>query len=184
MSIERIVMHCSASGYGTALEIDRWHKANGWNRIGYNLVITNGIPSYDCYKLKLRYPWGNGQVEWGRAFNDNNIIEPNERGAHTLGLNSRSLGICMIGGKDGHGKMHDFTPEQFHKARIVLVHLCNVLDIPFTNVIGHREFNSAKECPCFNMDKFREFLVKPQNIVHLIDHGEERVWVNHEKDRR
>ena len=184
MSIERIVMHCSASGYGTALDIDNWHKANGWSRIGYNLVITNGIPSHECYKLKLRYAWGNGQVEWGRSFNDNNIIEPHERGAHTLGLNSRSLGICMIGGRSRTGKMNDFTPEQFHTARHVLLSLTKMLDIPFKNVIGHREFDSGKECPCFNMDYFREFLVKPQKIVKLIDHGEERIWANHEKYKK
>ena len=60
----------------SAAEIDRWHKARGWRMIGYHYGIR----------------W-NGTIEKGRT--------DTMQGAHTRGLNSRSLGICL----SGHGSL-------------------------------------------------------------------------------
>lgn len=75
MRPRRITVHCSATKNGEELRasvIDGWHRAKGWNGIGYHLVIQ---PS--------------GEVERGRALN--------EQGAHVEGDNEGNVGICLIG---------------------------------------------------------------------------------------
>lgn len=74
-AIDAIVWHCSATPDGkwfSAKDIDKWHKARGWRKIGYHRVILL-----------------DGLVEIGR--------ELWEVGAHVAGQNSRSIGVCMIG---------------------------------------------------------------------------------------
>lgn len=66
-----IVLHCSASTFGNAKDINRWHLRRGFNGIGYHYVITR-----------------KGEIEQGRDIN----IE----GAHTKGHNKNSIGICLI----------------------------------------------------------------------------------------
>lgn len=66
-----IILHCSASTFGNAKDINRWHLRRGFNSIGYHCVITR-----------------EGKIERGRNIN----IE----GAHTKGYNTNSIGICLI----------------------------------------------------------------------------------------
>jgi N-acetylmuramoyl-L-alanine amidase len=129
--IDKIIIHCSATKAGqhfTVEDIDRWHKACGFAKIGYHYVI-----------------YLDGSVHKGR---------PEEQtGAHTLGQNSSSVGICYIGGLDAAGKPSD-TRTEAQKAS--LIRLINDLRIkyPEATVHGHNEF-AAKACPCF--DAKREF---------------------------
>src|SRR5579863_9129173 len=37
-----IVIHHSASDVGGAERFDRWHRAKGWDELGYHFVIGNG----------------------------------------------------------------------------------------------------------------------------------------------
>jgi hypothetical protein len=72
---KQIIVHCTASNNGApypASQIDLDHKARGFNRIGYHLVIQ---PS--------------GEVERGRGLN--------EQGAHCEGENDDSIGIALVG---------------------------------------------------------------------------------------
>jgi N-acetylmuramoyl-L-alanine amidase len=71
----RITVHCTATKNGVAVpaaEIDRWHKAKGWTKIGYHLVIQP-----------------DGEAEAGRGLN--------EQGAHVEGANKDNVGIVMAG---------------------------------------------------------------------------------------
>ena len=77
-----IAVHCAATppkaDIGVAA-IDRWHRAKGWNGVGYHRVIRR-----------------DGTIEQGR---------PDEAvGAHVEGFNSTAVGICLAGGvaADGH----------------------------------------------------------------------------------
>lgn len=74
--INTIIIHCSGTPNGNdkygAREIDDWHRARGWDQIGYHLVIR---PS--------------GVIEPGRSIS--------YAGAHTVGKNQGSLAPCMIG---------------------------------------------------------------------------------------
>lgn len=115
-----IVWHTAAHGnpktgdvYNTTAEqINRWHRAQGWNKIGYHFVIQL-----------------DGTIEEGRTLD--------EPGAHTRGLNRQAIGICF----SGHGDLKPLTEAQ-RKAGIALTAaLCQHHHIPPHRVIGHREVN-------------------------------------------
>lgn len=130
--ITKIIIHCSATAAGrdfTAADIDRWHRARGFNGIGYHYVVRL-----------------DGRVESGRP--------ESRQGAHCLGQNSNSIGVCYIGGLKADGKTpcDTRTPEQ----KQALLKLVRELKsrYPGVTVHGHMEF-AAKACPCF--DAAREY---------------------------
>ncbi|SEK54342.1 N-acetylmuramoyl-L-alanine amidase [Colwellia chukchiensis] len=122
---EYIVVHTAAfNGKDCDRDmIDAWHKARNWSGIGYHFVIVN-----DQHSSKA-----DGSVESGRP--------TNKAGAHALGLNSRSLGICCI----GHGDINDFTPAQYQSLYRLIRRLMTEFAIPVEKVIGHRELNQLAE---------------------------------------
>lgn len=128
-----IVVHCAATkpsqDIGLA-EIDRWHRAQGWNGAGYHFVIRR-----------------DGTTEFGRP--ENTI------GAHVEGYNSTSVGICMVGGiAEADGKPEDnFTKEQMLTLLVLLKGLQKVY--PKAIVQGHRDFPGVKKaCPSFDVKKW------------------------------
>lgn len=129
--IDKIIIHCSATCEGRAFaaaDIDRWHRQQGMDMIGYHYVVLL-----------------DGTIQSGR---------PIERvGAHTAGHNAHSIGICYIGGLDADGKAKDTRTLQ---QRDVLWALVQALrkQYPHATVHGHREF-ANKDCPCFDVS--REF---------------------------
>jgi len=142
---EYIVVHTAAfSGKNCDRDmIDEWHKARNWSGIGYHFVILN-----DKHNEKA-----DGTIENGRP--------SNKAGAHALGLNSRSLGICCI----GHGDKDDFTPAQYESLYSLIRRLMTEFSIPVSKVIGHREMNvladqdiissrycTSKSCPGNKID--------------------------------
>jgi len=83
------VAHLSASRWGDAEEIDRWHRNRKppFSEIGYHKVILNG-----CRDSNLVYfPHLDGKIEPGR--------DESKQGAHCLaeGMNAATLGVCCIG---------------------------------------------------------------------------------------
>lgn len=124
--IDKIIIHCSATKAGhnfCARDIDVWHKQRGFNGIGYHYVI------------KL-----DGTVEEGR---------PLEKiGAHCVGQNANSIGICYIGGMEGGFP----TDTRTHAQKESMVKLVNQLKarFPRATVHGHNEF-APKACPCFDV---------------------------------
>lgn len=130
--IDEIIVHCSATPRGRevkAAEIDRWHRERGFRCIGYHYVV--GL---------------DGRIERGR--------QESETGAHCMGHNARSIGVCYVGGLSSDGKvaLDTRTDEQ----RVALTELIMRLKerYPGARVYGHRDF-ANKECPCF--DAGREF---------------------------
>ena len=127
-----IVLHCSATRPSQdidAKEIDRWHRARGWLKIGYHFVITR-----------------DGKQEVGR--------ELMEIPAHAKGYNHKSIGIVMCGGvtEEDHTKPeNNFTPAQWE----TLDNLLSVLTdrFPKATIIGHNEI-SGKDCPSFDVQEF------------------------------
>ena len=125
--ITEIIVHCSATPEGqnfTAEDIDRWHKQKGWQGIGYHYVI-----------------YLDGSVHKGR---NEEVI-----GAHCLGHNAYSIGVCYIGGLDKWTKAHKDTRTGAQKQ--ALIELLKSLKEKYPNAIiyGHRDF-SKKDCPCFD----------------------------------
>ncbi|NDW10955.1 N-acetylmuramoyl-L-alanine amidase [Dysgonomonas sp. 520] len=127
--INKIILHCSATKEGkhfTVADIDRWHKERNFTEIGYHYVI-----------------YLDGTVHAGRDIS--------KVGAHTIGQNSNSIGICYIGGLDANGKSKDTrTPEQKTAMMVLINGLLG--QFPNATVHGHNEF-AAKDCPCFNVKK-------------------------------
>ena len=66
-----------------------------------------------------------------------------------------SIGICLEGGLDEQGRFADTrTAPQEDR----LIHLLARLKVQFPNalILGHRELNPDKACPCFDVGEYRE----------------------------
>jgi len=161
--INRVVIHHSASSdktgnpaWGSALEIDKWHKEFGWTGIGYHFSILNGYTNAEDAREGRIWKPLIGQVEVGRRLDLDRWIEANEQGAHVLGYNKDSIGICLI---------HDDGLEYDQKMFRSLFYLCKFLMKTFPTLyppcfLGHYELdpiNKAK-CPGFDMNWFRDLL--------------------------
>ena len=133
--INSLIIHCSATPEGrdfTVEDIDRCHRQRGFRCIGYHYVI-----------------YRDGSIHPGRPVA--------REGAHCLGHNADSIGICYIGGVDAAGKPKDTrTLRQKNALTLLVSDLCRQYNIPRINVYGHNEF-AAKSCPCFDVKKeFRQ----------------------------
>ena len=130
--INEIIIHCAATREGrdfTVEDITRWHKARGFATIGYHYVI-----------------YRDGSIHEGRPLE--------QIGAHCVGHNKHSIGICYIGGCASDGKTPKDTRTSEQKE--ALLSLLRRLKARFPNatIHGHREF-AAKACPSY--DAFREY---------------------------
>ena len=130
-TITLIVIHCSAVRPGqrsSAKKINDWHHDRGFqNGIGYHYVVRR-----------------DGSIELGRPLE---MI-----GAHVVGHNRHSIGICYEGGLNSFGKDDDTrTPEQKVTLRKLLEELHR--KFPKALIVGHRDLNPGKRCPCFDVVK-------------------------------
>ena len=140
--VDYLVVHCSASKPSQNWSIEdirAMHKAKGWSDVGYHAVIKR-----------------DGTIQYGRPMD--------VQGAHVLGYNNRSIGICMIGGLDESGTPEDnFTAEQWNSLELLMITLHNFF--PKAEILGHRDLSPdidgdgvieehewLKQCPCFNVD--------------------------------
>lgn len=132
-----IIIHHSATKQGDAETFRKYHiEINGWKDIGYHYVINNGTYKPD------------GLIEVGR--------EENDIGAHALGYNDKSIGICLVGNFDEDKP----TEKQLKSLRKLCRYLMQKYNIPIQNVLGHRETGAKKSCPGnnVNMDEVRNML--------------------------
>ena len=129
-----IILHCSATPEGkdyTVETIDRWHKDRKFSCIGYHFII-----------------YRDGSIHRGR---------PEETvGAHCVGHNSNSIGICYIGGlfEDGKRPKDTRTTEQKESLNSLLSYLMGKYKITMPNIHGHYEF-ANKACPSFKIYEWR-----------------------------
>ena len=128
--ITMIVIHCDGimpHQHNTIAKIDAYHRSKGWKCVGYHEYVRR-----------------DGTIEHGR-----NIEEP---GAHVVGHNRYSIGICYEGGLNSAGEAEDTrTPEQVRALR-QLVERYHAY-FPNAVIVGHRDLNPRKECPCFDAVK-------------------------------
>lgn len=129
-SITLIIVHCSANRAGSALrlaDIDRHHRSLGWKGCGYHYVIPT-----------------DGTLEEGRP--------EAEAGAHCRHHNRHSIGICYIGGLSADGTPADTRTEA---QRATLRRLLASLHrrFPRALIVGHRDLDPLKACPCFDAAK-------------------------------
>jgi len=143
--VNRIIIHCSDSWWGTAAEINRWHLARGWRGIGYHYTILNGYPLHADWQGGNYQRNMDGIVETGRPLE--------QTGAHVAGHNLDSIGICLIGRRL-------FSAAQLDALASLVDRLAAQCAIPITagRVVGHYELDPGKSCPNMDMRWLRDFL--------------------------
>lgn len=139
--INLIVVHCSATRADrdfTENDLEVCHRHRGFNGAGYHFYIRK-----------------NGDIK-----NTRPLEKP---GAHALGYNAYSIGICYEGGLDVRYRPADTRTEwQKHSLRVLIRTL--LMDYPGCRVCGHRDLSPdrngdghispeewVKECPCFEV---------------------------------
>ena len=127
-----IVVHCAATPPTMDVDIStiaEWHKARGFNTVGYHFFIKR-----------------DGTRQKGR---DINAI-----GAHVVGHNHNSVGVCMAGGVglDAKTPEDNFTDAQWTTLLITLRELH--ADYPRAVIVGHRDLNPGKACPSFSVSEY------------------------------
>lgn len=129
-----IVIHCAATPPQMDVDIStiaEWHKARGFKTVGYHFFIKR-----------------DGTRQKGR--------EINAVGAHVVGFNHNSVGICMAGGMDRHAKTpeNNFTDAQWATLYLTLKELHE--EFPRAVIVGHRDLNAGKACPSFDVSEYVE----------------------------
>lgn len=130
--------------------VDEWHKSLGWGKCGYHYFIDK-----------------TGKVTQGR--------QDNEEGAHTIGYNTQSLGICLAGNFD---VTLPSSEQEKALARLLLIK-SNEYAIPLENIVPHR-FASGKTCyGKLLADDFARKLITPKitksDILKTIDNLRKQV---------
>ena len=122
--IKFLIIHCSDTPDNedlSASDIHQMHLGFGWDGIGYHKIIKR-----------------NGVIENGRP--------EFWKGAHTYGLNHKSLGVCLIG-------RNNFTKKQFNSLKRILIDWKNIYFN--AQILGHCEaIKTEKTCPNFDVSKF------------------------------
>ena len=116
--------------------IKRYHvETLGWSDIGYHYGVER---VGDVFK-----------VFSGR---DENVT-----GAHTVGMNSKSIGICCVGNYDLISPPYWMLAE----LQVLVKKLMKKYTILVENVRGHHDYAAYKSCPgnLFDMEDFRKHLL-------------------------
>lgn len=128
-TITKIILHCTATPEGrdyTVEQIRQWHLQRGFSDIGYHYVV-----------------YRDGTIHKGRPIGT--------VGAHCLGQNTCSIGVCYVGGEDpdgSHKPKDTRTPQQREALRHLIAELKK--ENPDATVHGHYEF-ANKACPSFKI---------------------------------
>ena len=140
-TLSKIIIHCTLTPENQEVsikEIDTWHKKKGFYGIGYHYVI--GLKGEILIGRDLQLP-----------------------GAHCLGQNAYSIGICYVGGLSKDGKKYKDTRTEAQKETLKKLIEGLMVPYPHLTVHGHNEFEKTP-CPCFKVKK--EF--KAKNIKSVV----------------
>jgi N-acetylmuramoyl-L-alanine amidase len=136
--IDTVIVHHSAGPDTATIEdIRRIHQAKGWTDIGYHWLV---------HRLWAGGPW---TLSPGRS---EALV-----GAHDLGQNETSVGICIAG---------DYTKgpvpvDGWHVLLATCVSRCQAHQLAVDRVEGHREHEPSStptECPGFDPASLRRDL--------------------------
>lgn len=135
MIVKKLIIHHSATEDGSTNDfnaIKQYHiTTNGWKDIGYHFVIENQ----------------KGQIVTLKGRSETTT------GAHTLGMNGSSLGICVVGNYDRN------TPSEDRMRALVdlCITLCKKYKLRASDIEPHNKY-ATKTCPGlkFPMDELRK----------------------------
>jgi N-acetylmuramoyl-L-alanine amidase len=139
-----IVIHHTATDFGSAATIDRWHRDKGWDGLGYHFVIGNGTETPDG-AVEVGFRWRE-QVHGAHC-------RLSEADARRQGLrdtnhyNEHGIGIVLVG-----NFQHSRPTERQMASLVELVSfLMKRCGVPASRVVGHGEVDQTK-CPGRNFD--------------------------------
>ena len=137
--IKNIVVHWSASPktWGVSNLRDHHVNNNGWRDIGYHRVIIH--PSSNEARTHTDFWWE--LVKQGRHLDNDLYLDITEQGAHALGYNKNSVGICVIGNTD-----YSFHPWQQVALLMTLQTFLTRFDLDADAIKCHRDVNTTL-CP-------------------------------------
>ncbi len=130
--INEIIVHCTATPEGRDFSVSQirlCHLRRGFRDIGYHYVV-----------------YRDGTILPGRPVA--------RQGAHCLGHNRWSIGVCYVGGvaKDGKTPKDTRTAAQKESLRQLLLRLHR--RYPAATLHGHREY-ANKACPSFDVAEYQ-----------------------------
>jgi N-acetylmuramoyl-L-alanine amidase len=105
-----IILHHAAAVSCTSADIVRWHLKRGFNGAGYNWFVDK-----DGSKYQLRPIWAVG--------------------AHTIGWNSKSIGICAEGNYETETSMPEIQLESIAE----IIDYCNNYYKTVLSLYGHKQ---------------------------------------------
>lgn len=127
-----VIVHHALKRNCTIHDVHRWHLDRGWVGCGYHAFIAK-----------------DGTIYEGRPFT--------AQGAHTTGLNAKSLGVCLEGCYQEHGNETErAVPETQLQALVDFVRSVNLPAEPHSK-------HAPKLCPgnYFPWDEFQRRLKQP-----------------------
>lgn len=131
-STTQIIVHCTATSPATLVtikKIDEWHKARGFQGIGYHFVVDR-----------------DGTILGGRPLD--------AVGAHCMGHNHDSVGIAWVGGiSDKSGIPQDNRTAAQKASLKTLIKVLKEIYPSINHVWGHNHYKRSKACPCFDAHK-------------------------------
>lgn len=144
-----LVIHHTATPYGSMQDIDRWHRNNGWDSCGYHFVIGNGTRTPEGF-VEPTSRWKNQEVG---AHTRLNPKLARKSGVQPTYYNEHGIGIVLVGNFD---ETRPSAAQMAAAAELVkfLMKLCR---IPEERVIRHGDVD-ATDCPGvqFSMEDLKQ----------------------------
>lgn len=143
--LKRLVLHCTATAEGrevTSDEIRAWHTnpvskgGRGWKQVGYTDLIHL-----------------DGQIERLVDNNEDAKVDPWEITNGVAGYNSTSRHVVYAGGLARNGKTPKDTRTKEQREAMESYVRDFHRRFPKVRIVGHNEL-SAKDCPCFDVQKW------------------------------
>ncbi len=132
LKVTKIVVHHPVANW-TVQRTHDYHLGIQYNGIGYNYYVQKD----------------------GRAFYGRSGPDKEYQGAHAIGRNNDTIGVCA----EGNFEVEKMQPLQYNKLVDVLVFLCKKHKLTYKDVVGHKELpGQSTACPGknLNLDQLRE----------------------------
>lgn len=151
-----IVVHHALKSTCTIEDVHRWHLSNGWSGFGYHFFVD-----------KL------GRIYLGRPVT--------VAGAHTPGLNQKSIGICLEGCYQEYQNQTDreVPEEQFQALLDLVLYLKKEYRVRGDHIIRHYDKHPYKLCPgdLFPWVRFKHEVIDKYNTVEVRDQDEVDIFL-------
>ena len=140
---DKIIIHHTAD----SSNLEQFDKVNNWHKT--QQFPRSSLGYYCGYHAFIER---NGKTTFARMYD--------EIGAHTLGENRESVGICLAGNFD----VEQPTEAQKNQLTQICMSLMTFYKIPINRIYGHRDFRQTS-CPGKNINiKKIQFAIIQQKI--------------------